>query len=378
MKGRVIVLGEADQPIAAALMVDGRLEDLAVRARDGSRALPGQIWRAKVTRKLPKSGAFCDLTSGESGYLREARDVRQGDQILVQVVNLPEAGKAATLTTRLLFKGPRLILTPASPGVNVSRKIGNEAERARLAELVTARLDKTSQDLGGTDTLGVIVRTSARGEEALYLERELDALLWQYQSANGSDGAKDGPISDLVLSGWLDPMPDAILLAKADAALLTKDINGEGALHIWGDDRLVERFRTTESPTLDAGVLDAVEGLRNPTVGLDGGGSMVIEATRALVAIDVNTGGDFSPAAGLKANLSAARDLPRQLRLRGLGGQGILDFAPMPKQHRKTLEEALKKAFRADPVETTLVGWTRLGLYEIQRKRERIPFSEVL
>ena len=69
----------------------------------------------------------------------------------------------------------------------------------------------------------------------------------------------------------------------------------------------------------------------------------------------------------------AARDLPRQLRLRGLGGQVTVDFAPMPKKERAVLEQVLRGAFRADGSETSLAGWTPLGLYELQRKRDRLP-----
>ena len=90
---------------------------------------------------------------------------------------------------------------------------------------------------------------------------------------------------------------------------------------------------------------------------------MFVEPTRALVAVDVNTGGDTAPAAGLRANLAVARALHRALRLRGLGGQIVLDLAPMPKKDRRAFEDALRAAFRADSIETALVGWTPLGHY---------------
>ena len=86
----------------------------------------------------------------------------------------------------------------------------------------------------------------------------------------------------------------------------------------------------------------------------------------------------MSLAAGIKANMACARALPRALRLRGLGGQITLDLAPMPKKDRRPFETALRQAFRADDVETTLVGWTPLGHYELQRKRARMPLAEVL
>ena len=105
---------------------------------------------------------------------------------------------------------------------------------------------------------------------------------------------------------------------------------------------------------------------------------MAIEPTSALVAVDVNTGSDTSFAAGLKTNLVAARDLPRQLRLRGLGGQIVVDFAPMARKDQRQVEQVLRAGFKADGIETALVGWTGLGHFELQRKRERLPLSELL
>ena len=104
---------------------------------------------------------------------------------------------------------------------------------------------------------------------------------------------------------------------------------------------------------------------------------MMIEPTRALVAIDVNTGNDTTPAAALKVNIAAARDLPRQLRLRGLGGQIVVDFAPMPKKDRAILDQVIRAAFKSEP-EVNLAGWTTLGLYELTRKRDRLPLAEML
>ncbi len=80
----------------------------------------------------------------------------------------------------------------------------------------------------------------------------------------------------------------------------------------------------------------------------------------------------------LKANLATARDLPRQLRCRGLGGQITVDFAPMLKRDRRDLEQLLRSAFRADAIDTVLAGWTPLGHFELQRKRERLPIPPEL
>ena len=144
----------------------------------------------------------------------------------------------------------------------------------------------------------------------------------------------------------------------------------------WRDWVEPAQVETAEGSFEALGVLDLIEGLHSPMVPLKGAGHMYIEPTRALVAVDVNTGGDTSPAAGLKANMAALRDLPRQLRLRGLGGQVVVDLAPMAKKDRRAVETELRRALKADAVETTMVGWTNLGHYELHRARVRMPLPE--
>lgn len=383
MKGRVIVLDmPKDRPFAAALMIDGRLEDLILDPPKGSaQTSSGDIRVVRVKRKLPKAGAFCEMADGREGYLRDAKNIREGERLLVQVISLPEPGKAVALTTRLLFKGPRLILTPDAPGVNVSRKIGNEAERERLQQAVSAALADAFPETG---RVGVIVRSAARGEELDGLRRELLALSSRWQSATArlstdraeEFGSKGMTLPD-ALREWLFPVPREILCGPRIAETLSAAHEEFGPTWSYGDERFLPLLRPEHDPFEATGLHDVIEALRSPEVSLDGGASLVIEPTRALVAVDVNTGADFSPAAGLKANLAAARELPRQFRLRGLGGQIAVDFAPMPKPQRRGLEETLKKAFRDDPVETSFVGWTALGLYEMQRKRERRPLTEL-
>ena len=148
----------------------------------------------------------------------------------------------------------------------------------------------------------------------------------------------------------------------------------EEAWREWADpppDEVVEGFA-------DHGVLEAIDTVLSPRVALPGGGHLMIEPTRALVAVDVNTGADTTPAAALKANIAAARELPRQLRLRGLGGQVVVDFAPMPKKDRLVLEQQLRTAFKGEAAETSLAGWTPLGLYELVRKRDRVALAALI
>ena len=126
----------------------------------------------------------------------------------------------------------------------------------------------------------------------------------------------------------------------------------------------------------DNGIAEMIDALLTPRVGL-GEGHMMIEPTRALIAVDVNTGNDTSPAAALKVNIAAAREVPRQLRLRGLGGQVVIDFAPMPKKERAILDQVIRAAFKSES-EVNLAGWTTLGLFEMTRKRDRLPLAALL
>lgn len=332
MKGRMIVLDQWRGREAAALVQDGRLDDLLID--DDAAPRPGAIYRGLCDRPVKgQGGMFLRLPGGLTGWLRGARGLRPGEALLVQVTGVSEDGKAVPVTDRILFKGRHVIVTPGAPGVNVSRQIADEDERARLLALA-------GPAPGG---MGMILRSSCAGagDEDIRLDLRL--------------------MTDLAARVMADRGNAPELLADGDGP---HDL----ALREWSAQQIV-----TEPAGFDrTGVSDQIAALRSPRVDL-GEGTMYIEPTRAFVAVDVNTGGDGSPAAALKANLAAARALPRQLRLRGLGGQVVVDFAPVPKGQRQPIDQSLRSVFKADPVETSLVGWTAMGLYELNRKRERIP-----
>ena len=321
---------------AAALIEDGRLADLLL-AHPGPLA-PGAVFRAVVDRPMKgQGGALVRLPEGR-GFLRHAKGRAPGEALTVQVTAHAEPGKAPPVTDRPLFKSRHAIVTPDAPGINVSRRLRDEAERDRLLEIAHGAME-------GCD-FGVILRTAAEGAAAEEVTEDLAALRRLAEAVMGEEGRE----------------PELLVEADGPHALAWREWTGPAEVD--RDPGAFERH----------GVLDEVEALRGPRVML-GEGTMFVEPTRALVAVDVNTGGDASPAAGLKANLACARELPRQLRLRGLGGQVTLDLAPLTKRDRAAFEGALRSAFRADPVETTLVGWTPLGHYELTRRRERAPLA---
>jgi len=346
MKGRQVVLGRLWGVEAAALMVDGRLEDLLVDPAALAPLAPGAIVRGVVDRLVKgQGGVFLRLPEGATGYLRDRSGLREGQVLLAQVSGVAEAGKAVPLTARLLFRGRHAIVTPDAPGVNISRRIRDEGVRAGLERVGQAAL------AGHPEGLGLILRSAAEfadADEVAAEAAELAALAAAVTAdrTGGPELLVDAPTPwEGAWRDWADPAPDEVL---------------EGG----------DAFD-------DTGVLEAVETLFSPEVALPSGASAFVEATRALVAVDVNTGRDTSPAAGLKANIALARELPRQLRLRGLGGQVVVDFAPVPKRDRGTLDQVLKAAFRGDGSEATLSGWTAMGLYELSRKRDRVPLARL-
>jgi Ribonuclease G/E len=345
MKGRVILLDTVAGRKAAALMVDGRLEDLLIDPPDDAPPAPGAVFRAVAERPLKGQGGVTLRLPTGTAYLRQAKGVAPGDVMLVQVAATAEPGKAAPVTPKLLFKSRYAIVTPGAPGLNVSRAIRDDAERDRLLEVAHDAM------AGAEAALGLILRSAAEAVDADTVAEDIAAMrrLAEAVIADATGDPEcllDAPDAhDLAWRDWSVPDPDEVI----DAA-------GCFATH---------------------GVLDAVDTVLSAREPLSGGAAAFIEPTRALVAVDVNTGADTSLAAGLKANLALARELPRALRLRGLAGQVVLDVAPMPKKARRGFEQALRKAFRHDGSEVVLAGWTPLGHYELQRKRDRFPLAMV-
>ncbi|KAF0675648.1 ribonuclease E/G [Profundibacterium mesophilum] len=343
MKGRIVVLGTLADRRAAALLVDGRLDDLLIED-GGDRPALGATYRAVADRPMKgQGGIVLKLADGARGFLRQSKGIAPGDALTVQTTGHAEPGKATPVTPDILFKSRFVIVTPGRPGYNVSRSLRDDERRDELLALV--------HDVAGPPAdLGLILRSAAEtGSD----EDIADDILATIATARAIL-AEDGNAPELLLDG-----PDPHALA-------------------WRDWQMPDAIETDADAFDRLGVIDAIDALRGPAVELGGEGRMYVEATRAMVTVDVNTGADTSLAAGLKANIAAIRALPAQLRCRGLGGQVTIDLAPMAKKERRTIEQVLRAAFRADSVDTILAGWTPLGCFELQRKRERLPLHETL
>ncbi|GHF48361.1 ribonuclease E/G [Seohaeicola zhoushanensis] len=339
MKGRVVALDHIAGREAAALMVDGVLEDLFI-ASDAP--APGTIWRAIADRPVKGQGGIFLATPEGSAFLRQSDYIAPGQRLLVQVMGYAEPGKAVPVSLKLLFKSRYAIVTPDAPGINVSRAIKDDEERERILEIAHEAMEGAGH--------GLILRSSCAGADDEAIAEDIAAMLAAAAAVLGDTGTEP----EVLLDGDQPHM-----MAWREWTAPAEVAEGPGSFDAHG-------------------VTEAIEALMQPVEKLPGGGTMYVEPTRALVAVDVNTGGDTSPAAGLKANIAAARALPRALRLRGLGGQIAMDLAPMPRKDRTTFENVLKGALRGDNEETAMAGWTPLGHFELQRKRGRLPLAQLL
>jgi Ribonuclease G/E len=385
-------------PEMAALVENGRVTDWIWGPTRGPR--PETLYKARVERPVSGAGAvFVSLGEAGQGYLREAKGLKPGQVLLVEVTSIPEPGKAIPVSPRVLYRERYTIHTPGAKGVNVARGIADEGERARLTGIVEGHVAMMEGWVGrmaeardpddvalvrrvieAHRTGGTILRTAAAGQPAERITADLDQTTAARLQAEEALADRDTPLGVIKEP----PLPREYALREWGERIGRVVIGPGNFDSLEGLERhrhspFLDRIERVRGDPLDElGVWDELERIREPRVELASGGWMAVEATRAMVTVDINTGGEFSSGAGMTANVEAARELPRQFRLRGLGGQIAIDFAPLKKTERRRVEDTLKSAFRRDPVETSLAGWTPLGNFELQRKRERRPVTELL
>ncbi len=342
-KGAFIAFDTFNSRGCAAMLYDGLLVDLLMdslmdsgeNSGGAGEVVPEAIYFATAGRDLPRQKAMMvDLGAGATGFLKyKTPPIERA--FLVQVKTHVGEGKAAPVREFPLLKGRYVILVLGESGaINVSKAIDPDRRDALKAAVADAAGDAS-----------VILRTACQNGLLADIIAEVRDMI--SLAADIRARCADGGIA----VGLVHAAPSARTLALRD----------------WGDVPVIDEAGCFER----LGIADQIESLDSPIAGLPNGARMVIESTSALVAVDVDTGGDFGGDAGARANFACAGDLPRHLRLRGLGGQIVIDPAPMPKRDRARFEMILRKALTGDDVPTEMVGWTKLGHYELQRKRSR-------
>jgi ribonuclease E len=298
---------------------------------------------------------------------------RRGDEVLVQVIKEGIGTKGPTLSTYISIPGRYLVLMPALGRVGVSRKIEDDLVRRRLRGIML--------ELSPPRGLGFIVRTAGSDRTKKELSRDLAYLLRLWKVIVRRIRKHPGPVaiyeeSDMIIRTIRDIFTtevDAIYIDEPQAYERAKEF-----LQIVMP-RFVNRLQLYEGkdPLFHKyGLEDEIMSIHQRRVPLRAGGSIVIDQTEALVAIDVNSGNfradDSAEETAFQINLIAAKEIARQLRLRDLGGVIVNDFIDMRKErHRRGVERAMRDALRRDRARTKILRTSPFGLIEMTRQRIR-------
>jgi ribonuclease G len=386
---RILVQCDPDA-IKVALLEDGRLTECYTQA-EADRQTVGNIYKGRVVNVLPgMDAAFVDIGQSKNAFLyiddllpahlekqpkvkpsiREL--VHEGQDIVVQIVKEALGSKGARVTTHFSLPGRWIVYMPGADYVGVSRKIASDTERQRLRDLAEA-IRRPGE--------GLILRTVAAGEPDEAIVRDLERLREQWDEILRR--AETAPAPSIVYHE-LDMLPRLIRdIVNDDIEELVIDSEKVGRLIADELSRLsphlAERVRIDRAaePIFQRyGVGEQLEKAFRPKVWLDNGSYLVVDQTEALTVIDVNTG-KYTGSIDLEetvfaTNREAAEEIARLLRLRDIGGIIIIDFIDMElEEHRAAVLRTLEEAIRRDRTKCIVVGWTRLGLLEMTRKKVR-------
>jgi ribonuclease E len=298
---------------------------------------------------------------------------RRGDEVLVQVIKESIGTKGPTLSTYISIPGRYLVLMPGLNRVGVSRKIIDESQRRKLREIM--------HELNPPKGLGFIVRTAGLERTKRELARDLAYLLrlWKVILRRIKKSKAPTPIyqeSDMIIRTIRD-----IFNSEIDTIWIDEPSAFERAQDFLKVvmPRFVNRLKLYDEkvPLFHKyGIEDEIARIQRRHVPLPEGGSIVIDQTEALVAIDVNSGNfrveDDAERTAYEMNLRAAKEIARQLRLRDLGGVIVNDFIDMREErHRRGVERALRDAIKRDRARTKVLRMSAFGLIEMTRQRIR-------
>ncbi len=298
---------------------------------------------------------------------------RRGDEVLVQVIKEGIGTKGPTLSTYISIPGRYLVLMPALGRIGVSRKIEDEDDRRRLRVIL--------RELNPPKGVGFIVRTAGTDRTKKELSRDLAYLLRLWKVIVRRIKKVAGPVdvyeeSDMIIRTIRD-----IFTGGVDSIQIDEPAAYERAKEFLQIvmPRYVNRLQLYEGkePLFHKYKLDEeIARINERQVPLRGGGSLVIDQTEALVAIDVNSGSfrtdGSAEESAFKLNQIAAKEIARQLRLRDLGGVVVNDFIDMRKdRHRRTVEHTLRDAVKRDRARTKILRTSPFGLIEMTRQRIR-------
>lgn len=313
---------------------------------------------------------YYDSEADDNDQVKIQDVIHPGQEVLVQVVKEEIGTKGALLTTYVSLAGRDVVLMPGQDQRGVSRKIENGDKRERLKEI--ARSLKVPEDFG------VILRTAAENRTKREVTKDLDHLMriWeeikkQVQQATAPDLIyREQDLAIRVIRDYFNPGIKTILVDNKDVYRRVKDFLGIISPR---QQKSVRLFKE-EGPIYSKHNLeDQIAQIFKKKVPLKSGGYLLIDPTEALVAIDVNSGRTTGEGAveemAYKVNMEAATEIPRQLRLRDLGGLIVIDFIDMREQrHAREVERRLKEEIKKDKAKITVGRISKFGLLELSRQ----------
>ncbi|AAM24167.1 MAG: Ribonucleases G and E [Caldanaerobacter subterraneus] len=369
-----------------AFLEDGKLKEYRPERKNGKNIL-GNIYKGKVENVLKgMQAAFVDIGLNKNAFLfledvvgREDKSITQvlkpGQEVMVQVTKEAIGLKSPRVTTNISIPGEYVVLMPFMNYVNVSHRIENPADRAKLAEI--ARRLKP-------EGMGLIMRTSSKNAKEEEIKEDIEKLLSVYEKIK--ENFKLLPSPSLIYS-------EESIAVKYLRDFLSYDVD-EIVINDEEEYEKVNQYLKKIGKDIEIvlergdvsgiyGVDFQVEKLLNKRVWLKSGGFLVIDQTEALTVIDVNTGkyvGKSSLEETIfKTNLEAAEEIALQLKLRDIGGIILIDFIDMKNENfKKELLEFFKEKLKQDRAKCTVLGFTQLGLVEMTRKKVREEISSFL
>ena len=389
-----------------ALIEYGVLQEIQVE-RVGNLGIVGNIYLGKVSRVLPgMQAAFVDVGNELNAFLpfseigsdefiieengnkknRNNRnnkydnievDLKKDQEIYVQVIKEPFAGKGPRVTTEVALPGRLLVLVPNANYIGISKKIWDKYERRRLKK-IAQRLREGN--------IGVIIRTVAEGKSEEHIENDFNQLINNWNKIENKADREEAPelvYEDLetassVVRDLLTPDVEKIIIDSKrlykKTQLYLEDISPS----------LLDRLELykLKSPLFESfGIESEIEKVMRPKVWLKSGASLIIEKTEAMVVVDVNSGRfvgkKLHEENSLKINLEAAREVARQLRLRDLSGLIVIDFIDMKQdENRKKIYHELRKELRKDRAKVAVAPITEFGILEMTRQRIRVSLLD--
>ncbi|MFZ5969536.1 MAG: Rne/Rng family ribonuclease [Bacillota bacterium] len=388
-----IIVDSSLNQTRVALLEDRELVEIYCE-RESSRRTVGNIYKGRVTNVLPgMQAAFIDIGFEKNAflYVKDAvpvemanseafslknisiRDVvKNGQEIIVQVIKEPIGTKGARVTTHLTLPGRFLVLMPSVDYIGVSRRIVDENERERLRKLV---------DEIKPSNMGIIVRTVAEAKDGKELKEDLKYLLKLWQKIDKEKNLGYAPKAIYKDLDLLQKTIRDMFTNEIDRFVINDREKYKGVIEFIEllAPHLVNRVECFQGDTDIFGYYNIESMIKNALtrkIWLKSGGYIVIDQTEALTSIDVNTGKyvgsiDLEDTV-FQTNKEAAKEIAKQLRLRDIGGIIIVDFIDMNNKHaEKEVLAVFEKALSKDRTKTNVLGITQLGLVEMTRKKVR-------